>query len=76
MNRIYEGVHGLGRQGWSMHQGSMFCIHPSVQRKVHRDFLYIFSEDTSHGPRVYPEQRLPCLKRLGFNVVVQILFCL
>ena len=38
MNRVYEGVHGLGRQGWSMHQGSMFCIHPSRREK----FIVIF----------------------------------
>ena len=73
---------GLRRSPWTwsaglVHAPGVNVLYTSImQRKVHRDFLYIFSEDTSHGPRVYPEQRLPCLKRLGFNVVVQILFCL
>ena len=30
MDRVHEGVHGLGPQEWSMDRGSMFCIRPSV----------------------------------------------
>ena len=26
MDRVHEGVHRLGPQGWSMDQGSVFCI--------------------------------------------------
>ena len=29
MDRVHEGVHGLGPQGWSMDQGSMFFIRPT-----------------------------------------------
>ena len=28
MDRVHEGVHGPGPQGWSMDLGSMFCIRP------------------------------------------------
>ena len=28
MDRVHEGIHGPGRQGWSMDPGSMFCIRP------------------------------------------------
>ena len=29
MDRVHEGVHGPGPQGWSMDLRSMFCIRPS-----------------------------------------------
>ena len=28
MDWVYEGVHGLGPQVWSVDPGSMFCIRP------------------------------------------------
>ena len=33
MDRVHEGVHGLGPQGWCMDWGSMVCIQPNVARK-------------------------------------------
>ena len=32
MDRVHEGVHGLGPQVWSMDLGSMFCIRPDRGR--------------------------------------------
>ena len=29
MDRVHEGVHGLGLQEWSMDRGSMLCMRPS-----------------------------------------------
>ena len=28
MDRVHEGVHGPGPQGWPVDPGSMFCIRP------------------------------------------------
>ena len=33
-----EVVHGPGPKGWSMDLGSMFCIRPSMVKKVKNDF--------------------------------------
>ena len=30
MDRVHEGVHGPGPQGWSMDLGSMFSIRPKL----------------------------------------------
>ena len=37
MDRVHEGVHGPGPQGWSMDLGSMLCIR-RTKRQVHKTF--------------------------------------
>ena len=42
MDRVHEGVHGPGPQGWSMDLGSMFCIrspHCYISRALFGFFL-------------------------------------
>ena len=30
MDRVNEGIHGPGAQGWSIDLGAMFCIRPGL----------------------------------------------
>ena len=39
MDWVHEGVHGLDPQGWSMDQGSMFCIRPWRKKLVVVDVM-------------------------------------
>ena len=40
MDRVHEGVHGTGPQGWSMDLGSMFCIRPDATRCIRLATLF------------------------------------
>ena len=41
MDRVHEGAHGPGLQGWSMDLGSMFCIRPPYTDYF--SFILLFS---------------------------------
>ena len=65
MDRVHEGVHGLGPQEWSMDRGSMFCIRPSVSPLDELDeqtIVFILAVDQDK----YKKESSQILQKLSF----------